>query len=588
MIDVEQIIKDTYPNLKLAEDNKLVLNILKKVLHEDACNQVISKNQHLSGYDFLDKLLRDLNFSYQVSAQSLKNIPAEGRLLIIANHPIGTLDGLALVKLVHEVRPDVRIVANQLLLNVEPLQSVFLPVDVLSDQKSIINAFKTMLAALKNEEAIIIFPAGEVSRITPLGIRDGEWQTGFIKLAQKTRSNILPIHVQAKNSALFYSMSTLYKPLGTLMLFREMFNKTNQVIKFTVGSPIPYSAIAEDTHTDKQLSQRFRQHVLNLRKPNQTPLFETIQAVARPNDRKAVRAALLQSRILGETRDGKKIFLYRYQDNCPVMQEIARLREITFRSVEEGTGLAQDFDKFDLYYSHIVLWDEQQLEIVGAYRVALGPDILAAHGIEGFYTQTLFDLKSDFTALLPYSMELGRSFVQPNYWGQHSLEYLWYGIGAYLRERPDIKYLFGPVSISNAYPQLAKELIIGFYQQQFGSELPHTRARMPFTISEPSRQFAIDKFNADYSSSFKILNSELKKLGVKVPTLYKQYVELCVDKGCRFVDFNIDPDFNHCIDSLIMVEIDKIAPKKRQRYIEMPLVDPSTDRNIDQQRLHVA
>jgi putative hemolysin len=196
---------------------------------------------------------------------------------------------------------------------------------------------------------------------------------------------------------------------------------------------------------------------------------------------------------------------------------------------------------------------------------------MASHGIEGFYTQTLFDLKSHFADYLPDSIELGRSFVQPRYWGQHSLEYLWYGIGAYLRERPDIKYLFGPVSLSNAYPHPAKELIVSFYQEQFGTEFPHVQARIPFQLSVASQKFALNEFNHDYSTSFKILNSELKKLGVKVPTLYKQYVELCVDKGCHFIGFNIDPDFNNCIDSLIMVEIDKIAPKKKQRYIESRL-----------------
>jgi putative hemolysin len=453
----------------------------------------------------------------------------------------------------------------------EPLQSVFLPVDVLSDKKNLKDTYKTMLDALENEEDIIIFPAGEVSRITPAGIRDGKWQTGFIKLARKSHCPILPVHIKAKNSALFYSMSTLYKPLGTMLLVKEMFNKKNQEIKFKVGAPIPYSAIADSVENNKQLGQRFRKHVLNLGKKNKPLLFETVETVVHPADTKAIKKALYQSRLLGETRDGKKIFLYLFKDDCPVMQEIARLRELTFRTVEEGTGLALDLDKFDVYYSHIVLWDDNDLEIVGAYRVGEGAKIMATHGIEGFYTQTLFDLQSDFASYLPYSLELGRSFVQPRYWGQHSLEYLWYGIGAYIREQPEVKYLFGPLSISNAYPQPAKELIISFYQQQFGSDLLHTKARKPFVISAESRQFAASEFNADYSTSFKILNSELKKLGVKVPTLYKQYVELCVDKGCHFIDFNVDPDFNNCIDSLIMVEIDKIAPKKRQRYIDNPM-----------------
>ncbi|MGY6274625.1 lysophospholipid acyltransferase family protein [Methylomonas sp. MgM2] len=571
MIDAERILQETYPDFKFGKDNKIAVKALKKLLHEDDFNKFIQKNQHLRGFAFLDRLLDYFDFHYQVSDRSYRNIPAEGRLLIVANHPIGTLDGLALVKLIRSVRPDVRIVANRVLSYMEPLQSVFLPVDVLSDKKNLKDSYKTMLEALHNEEAVIIFPAGEVSRITPKGVRDGKWQNGFIKLAKKARCAILPIHIQAKNSALFYGASTLYKPLGTMLLVREMFNKKHQEIRFKIGPPIPFNAIVESDQSNKQLSQRFRKHVQNLGKKKKPPLFETVATVVHPEDAKTIKKALLQSRLLGETRDGKKIFLYQFKDDCPVMTEIARLRELTFRTVEEGTGLALDLDKFDVYYSHIVLWDDNALEIVGAYRVGEGPKIMDSHGIEGFYTNTLFDLNGDFAALLPFSIELGRSFVQPRYWGQHSLDYLWYGIGAYLREQPEIKYLFGPVSISNAYPQLAKELIIGFYKQQFGGELPKAQAKKPFVISEQCRQFSLQEFNGDYATSFKILNSELRKLGVKVPTLYKQYVELCVDKGCHFIDFNIDPDFNNCIDSLIMVEIDKIAPKKRIRYIESTL-----------------
>ncbi|WAR43220.1 lysophospholipid acyltransferase family protein [Methylomonas rapida] len=571
MIDAARILQETYPDFKLGKDNGLAVKALKKLLHEDDFNAFITKNQHLRGFAFLDKLLNHFNFNYQVSNRSYSNIPAEGRLLIVANHPIGTLDGLALVKLIRSVRPDVRIVANRVLTYMEPLQTIFLPVDVLSDKKSLKDSYKAMLDALENEEAVIIFPAGEVSRITPKGIRDGKWQNGFIKLARKARCPILPIHIKGKNSALFYGVSTMYKPMGTLLLVKEMFNKKDQEIRFKVGSPVPFAAIEHSEDSNKQLAQRFSKHVLNLGKKDKAPLFETIETVVHPADAKTIKKALFQSRLLGETRDGKKIFLYRFQHDCPVMQEIARLRELTFRTVEEGTGLALDLDKFDVYYSHIVLWDDNNLDIVGAYRVGEGPKIMASHGIEGFYTSTLFDLNQDFAALLPQSIELGRSFVQPRYWGQHSLDYLWYGIGAYLREKPDIKYLFGPVSISNAYPQMAKELIIGFYRQQFGSNLPTAQAKRPFVLSEQGLQFATQAFDGDYSTSFKVLNSELKKLGVKVPTLYKQYVELCVEKGCHFIDFNVDPDFNNCIDGLIMVEIDKIAPKKRLRYIESAL-----------------
>lgn len=572
MIDAEKILRETYPDLKIGKDSKLLLNLIKKLLHEEDFNQVIAKNQHLRGFAFLDKLLKYFKFSYQVSPNSYDNIPAEGRLLIVANHPIGTLDGLALVKLIRSVRPDVRIVANRVLSYMEPLQSVFLSVDVLSKSASHKQAYKSMLTALENEEAVIVFPAGEVSRVTPKGVRDGKWKTGFIKLAKKAKCPVLPIHIKATNSVLFYSASTFYKPLGTLLLVEEMFNKKNQELKFTVGAPISHKVFEDSELDNKELSEKFRLHTLNLGKKKKKPVFETFEAVAHPVNCKAVKKALYQSILLGETRDGKKIFLYSYQDDCPVMQEIARLRELTFRTVEEGTGESDDLDKYDVYYKHLVLWDENDLEIVGSYRLGEGRKIIENHGVGGFYTNTLFDLSDNFQKILPASIELGRSFVQPRYWGQRSLDYLWYGIGAYLRQNPDVKYLFGPVSLSNAYPQQAKEVIISFYKQQFGADEALATAKQPFVISEQSQHFADNEFTNDYKTSFKVLNSELKKLGVKVPTLYKQYVELCTDKGCRFIDFNIDPEFSNCIDSLILVELDKITSKKRQRYIERDLV----------------
>ncbi|MFK5948337.1 MAG: lysophospholipid acyltransferase family protein, partial [Methylococcales bacterium] len=507
MINAEKIVRETYPKLKIGKDNKLLLKIIKKVLHEDDFNQVILKNQHLRGFAFLDKLLNYFQFSYQISPKSYSNIPSEGRLLIVANHPIGTLDGLALVKLIRSVRPDVRIVANKVLSYMKPLESVFLPVDVLSQNANHKKTYKAILAVLEREEAVIIFPAGEVSRITPKGVRDGKWKTGFVKLAKKAQCPILPIHIKASNSILFYTLSSLFKPLGTFMLVPEMFNKQGQELKFRVGSPIPYQALSHTDENNKQLSQKFRRHVQNLGKKAKKPLFETIETVAHPGDSKALKKALYLSRLLGETKDGKKIFLYKYQDDCPVMQEIARLRELTFRTVEEGTGEAYDLDKYDVYYSHLVLWDEHDLEIVGSYRIGEGHKIMQARGVEGFYTHTLFNLNAEFQSYLPNSIELGRSFVQPRYWGKRSLDYLWYGIGAYLREQPDIKYLFGPVSMTNAYPQKAKEVIISFYKQQFGSDLNLAAAKMPFKISEQAQKFAEAEFNEDYKTSFKILNS---------------------------------------------------------------------------------
>lgn len=571
MIDIEKTILKKSPDFKKKTGGKALIKFLKKITHEKDINQFIVENQHLKGFAFLNKGLDHFNFSYQVDKRSFNKVPAEGRVVMVANHPIGSLDGLALLSFVRSIRPDVRVVANELLNTVEPLSSLFLAVDNMSSKTSHKQHFKTMIAALENEEAVIIFPAGEVSRIRPNGVRDSRWKTGFLKLAEKTEAPIIPIYVDARNSALFYGLSTLYKPLGTLMLVKEMFNKNDQTISFHVGDAIPWKAIEKSRFNYKQIAQLMRKHIYRLDNPKKAAKklpFEVETTIAHPADRKAIKKDLKNGELLGQTVDGKKIYLFDYEADSPVMQEIGRLRELTFRTVEEGTGSASDLDQYDADYRHLVLWDDEDLEIVGAYRIGECANIVEKKGMQGLYTGTLFNLKPEIEPYLPNMLEMGRSFVQPRYWGKRSLDYLWYGIGAYVARHPHTQYFFGPVSLSDAYPLRAKELIVAFYQQQFGSDQDVAEGKRPFKPSKEVQALATAEFDSDdYKTNYKKLNSLLEQQGVKVPTLFKQYAELCEPGGCRFIDFSVDPDFNDCIDSLILVDISLIKEKKRTRYM---------------------
>ncbi len=214
-----------------------------------------------------------------------------------------------------------------------------------------------------------------------------------------------------------------------------------------------------------------------------------------------------------------------------------------------------------------MLWDEEDLEIVGAYRIGECQKIIEKNGLDGLYTSTLFDLKPDIEPYLPNALEMGRSFVQPRYWGKRSLDYLWYGIGAYVMRHPETKYFLRPGEFIGCLPIRAKELIVAFFQTQMGSHQDLAAGKRPFVPSPDILELAEKEFSGDYKESYKKLNSLLTEFGVKVPTLFKQYAELCEPGGCRFIDFSVDPDFNDCIDSLILVEIDKIVPKKRERYL---------------------
>jgi len=421
--------------------------------------------------------------------------------------------------------------------------------------------------ALKNDEAVIIFPAGEVSRAGPAGIKDARWQSGFLHFARKTNSPILPIHLGGRNSSLFYSLSTLAKPIGTLMLMREMFKQHQVTLPVRIGQLIPLAQFDINALSNRDKIKLLKKHVYRLAK-NRKPLFQTEKCIAHPEDRRILRRELKQSQMLGETKDGKQIYLFDSFRDSAVMKELGRLREISFRKVGEGSGEKRDLDKYDHYYRHIILWDEEELEIVGSYRIAEANRIIENEGLKALYCSSLFSLSEGLTPKLEQGIELGRSFVQPKYWGKRSLDYLWFGIGAYLRHHPKVRYMFGPVSLSNSYPQAAKDLIVHFYSHYYSSAHPLARANAPYILNPSEKQQMYELFAGDnLQEDFLILREQLDHLGVTVPTLYKQYTELCEPGGIEFLDFSVDADFGYCIDGLILVDIDKVKARKRERYI---------------------
>jgi len=524
----------------------------------------------LEGLEFNDAVLEHFNFSFQVSSKDRARIPDQRRVLIVANHPLGSLDGLALLKLVSEIRTDVKIVATSLLDCIDPLRSLLLSVDNFSKVAQHRDSMNQIVAALEAEQAVILFPTGEVSRISPLGVRDGKWKSGFISLAKKTKAPIVPVHIGGKNSAVFYGLSSIYKPLGTMMLVNEMFNKQGGEISFRIGKPIPWESIAAMDLSKKDAAKLMRKQVYLLGKKKKKELFKPIENIIHPVRTKQIRKELKASQLIGKTQDGKHIYLFDYLPNSSVMREIGRLRELSFRQVQEGTGNALDIDSYDRYYRHLILWDEDELEIIGSYRIGEAAKIIKARGAEGLYTHSLFSFNPAFLPYLEQSIELGRSFIQPRYQNKRSLDYLWYGIGAYLHQHPEIRYLTGPVSMSTALPQPAQQVIASFYSTLFGNNAQLVEPRLPFefnTVTDFAKYSHVTD-EAEYKHAVALLKEKLDASGVKVPVLYKQYVELCEPGGCEFLGFNIDPQFSNCVDALILVHIDAIKEKKQQRYIE--------------------
>ncbi|MEW9798729.1 GNAT family N-acyltransferase [Alteromonas sp. CYL-A6] len=538
--------------------------VLRHLLHEKEIIEFGETYPHYEDIDFVEQVLQYFNISYSTRDVEKERIPSEGRVVIIANHPIGSLDALALIKLVSEVRRDLKVVANEMLMAISPLHNMLLPVNNMQGGTPR-QHLEAIHSHLNQDGAVLIFPAGEVSRLRPQGVRDTRWHSGFLRLAKQTTSPILPVYIDAKNSPLFYGVSMVYKPLATALLVKEMFRQRTRHLPMRIGELIPFSSFAQLTLGQKAQVGLFKRHLYRIGN-NKKGVFATQAPVAMPEDRKALSAAIRQQcEHLGYTGDGKSIYLYRYQSSSPVMREIGRLREIAFRAVGEGTNNRRDIDQYDPYYFHLVLWDDHDLEIVGAYRFADAAELTAAGHPTGLYSATLFNYDEDAChTLFEQGLELGRSFVQPRYWGKRSLDYLWFGIGAFLTRYPKYRYLFGAVSLSDSYPQVAKDLIVAFYSTYFPARYGKAGAKRPYQISND----VLHTFSGDnYKQEFCTLKHLLANMGVNVPTLYKQYTEVCEPGGAAFLNFNVDPDFNDCIDGLITVDMHKLTEKKRRRYL---------------------
>jgi putative hemolysin len=577
MICIESVVEQRFPGLIESKPviGKPLLRFLRFICHESRFQQFEQNYPHLEGFDFIEQVLHYFEFSFRVKDSEWERIPNQGRVVIVANHPIGSLDGLALLKMVGEVRRDVKVVANEILAAIKPLQSLLLPVDSMQGRTGK-NQLKSIREHLNNEAAVIIFPAGEVSRMSPQGIRDGRWNTGFIRFAKTTHSPILPLLVDGRNSLFFYSLSLLAKPISTLWLIREMFKQAHNDVNIHVGHlvyPEQYNSLNVNPGV---LGKLFKKEVYRLNKKHRPMqgFAAEFEAIAHPENRQLLKKEIRACEQLGQTSDGKIIYLYRYQCNSVVMREIGRLRELTFRAVKEGTGKRRDTDLYDTYYDHIILWDDQELEIAGAYRLvqchaALQQQIKGNTGEPRLYTQTLFNFDPQFQPYLDNGLELGRSFVQPRYWGKRSIDYLWQGIGAYLVKNPDIRYMFGPVSISHDYPEQATSSLVDFYSCYFGSKQILATARNPYTVHPEREGLNQPSFSGEnYREDFCRLKFFLATKSVSVPTLYKQYTELCEPDGAQFLAFNIDKDFADCVDGLILVDIEKVKAEKRRRYME--------------------
>ena len=547
--------------------------LLMEVMKINQVNKLFAEAQPKQGPEFVDAILEGCGVEIEFDERELKNLPAEGSFIALANHPYGGIEGMVLLKILCMARPDSKIMANFLLKKIPNLADYFVAVNPFEniEHSSSIGGLKTTLELLANGTPIGIFPAGEVStfKVEKQLVTDKMWHPVVGKLIARAKVPVVPIYFHGNNGLLFNLLSLIHPSLRTAKLPSELFNKQGHTIKLRIGKPINVEEIVGFPNAAKVLNfLRARTYALGTGLDTEKRIFSP-RNLFKIRKEAAEIVPEIDSEILANEveplRDQYRIWVEKNYEvfiaptsSIPnLIREIGRLRELTFREVGEGTNKSIDLDEYDIYYHHLFIWDINEKRIVGAYRIGLGDEIFYSLGKKGFYLNELFKIKEQFVPVLRKSLELGRSFIRKEYQQKPlPLFLLWKGILKYLIDNPRYRYLIGPVSISNTFSKFSKSLIVDYINRNhFDHEMAqYVRPRKKFKVDFSSVDTDILLAGEDSFKGLDNLISEVETESMKVPVLLRQYIAL----NAKIICFNIDPKFADCLDGFLVLDLQKV------------------------------
>jgi putative hemolysin len=494
------------------------------------------------------------------------------------------LDGAILASLLTRVRPDVRLLANGILTVFPELGELVIAVDPISGRSAAgknRRGLRESIEHLRKGGMLVIFPAGEVAhfRWRARAVVESEWNPAVARLVRMVGAPVVPMYISGANGPAFQIAGIAHPAIRTALLGRELLNKRGHRIEVHAGAPIaPRKLLAIPTPREQVDYLRWRTHLLATReqyKPHTgMPLSvrekeahdEPVAAPLPAANVAAEIAALPAGCLLGRSSD-LQVYLSRAIHIPNVLHELGRLREITFRGAGEGTGKRLDIDEFDPHYLHLFLWNARSKELVGAYRLAATDVVRKRYGIRGLYTATLFRFGDPFLDRLGPAIELGRSFIREEYQrGFTPLLLLWKGIGAFVARNPQYKILFGPVSISNRYQAVSRELMLSFLEKyaflRDWTGLVRNRRALGERLLKGANRPALPSSGFDIDDLSEVV-SDVEQKQTGVPILLRQYLKL----GGKLLGFNVDPKFANTLDGLILVDLTKTDPKLLERYL---------------------
>ena len=527
-------------------------------------NRLFDGAADYQGREFADHLLENMNISIEVAPEQLENIPKEGGFIVVSNHPFGAIEGVMLLSAIAKVRPDFKVMANFILSHIPNLKECFFAVNPFEknpEWKSSVGGIKGSIQHVAGGNGLGVFPAGEVSRYHGHDYpEDLPWSTSIARIIKNAGVPVIPAFWQGRNSKWFYVVDKIHPMLGTARLTKELINKHDQSIKLQIGKPI-LSAEVEAYENPKDLAAylRSRSYALEANIPTvaMAEKKETkMEEIDAPSDLSLMLKELeaIREKSFLYSASDYDCYLADYEDIPNLMHEIARLREETFRAIGEGTGKRLDEDEYDSYFKHLILWDNVKQKIAGCYRLGIGSEIIPKFGIKGFYISSLVNINEAFSERLSHTIELGRSFVSLDYQKEVlPLVLLLRGLSDVVVRYPEINHFIGPVSISSWYPKFYMSMIVKYVTEKHpvSEELAHMATPMtPFhedflkvdaDVLMKNNMDSIDKFD---KFMFRLSNGQYR-----LPTLFKKYLKL----NAKFLCFNVDPDFNDTLDSLLFL-----------------------------------
>ncbi|WDE98525.1 GNAT family N-acetyltransferase [Lentisphaera profundi] len=540
-----------------------LLNKVLKFNKLDAVYQQIEASP--SSEEFIDQALDILNIDIDLNEQDIANIPKTGPVVIVSNHPFGGIDGLILLRLIKRVRPDVKIMANHFLSQIEAVNQDCIYVDAFkrnNDKNH--RPIRESLQFLKNGGLLAVFPAGAVSHYhhEDHRVSDDEWNPAIFRMAKIAAASVVPVHFKGRNSLLFNTLGMIHPLIRTALLPREL-SREGRKISVKVGSlinPIKIKSFKDDEQgisflrlQTLLLNTELKKKDFDFSNTDQAPIIAAI-----PKDilNEEIEHLSPQSKL--HSYKEYDVYCSKSQQMPQVMREIGRLREITFRRANEGTGTEIDLDEYDQHYEQLFIWNREAREIVGAYRIGRMDEL----GLKGVYTSNFYNFAPDFFQKYKMSLEMGRSFVSPAYQRKpYSLLLLWRGIGAYMMRNPQYRYLIGAVSVSSDYSAVSRALIAELLLSDESGV-------------EAKQKAKLHKFNREIRRYCKMLNiSNPEQLSALVrniepdhkdiPPLVKHYMKL----GGKFCSFSVDEHFGGTLDGLIVVDLPNAPPKSLLTYL---------------------